>query len=216
MANIILTGQQCSEVSEVGEYLGVRFNCSSTNSSELVTQDPCCPTCATPVVVSDLYVGATLIPYSLNMPDGTSVSYAGNTTTTFDGKGVLTLAVALVEDDSVVISVASNNCTTESCPVVVKSSEDECDCPIYNPCSINVNSLGYEVVDNNYGKISKLNVSSSGSLKYKLDSGEWKTNWNDINNFLLSDEHTLYIKVTNNPTCNIELPLVVLDRIIEN
>ena len=210
---IIITGNQCTEEELIGGYVGVQFDSFVGNSSELISEDPCCPVCSTPFIVADLYEGDEFIPYSLNMPDGTQVTYNGDMAETFKSKGLIGLTTPLVLGEEVSIVVSSLDCNAVSCKVIVKEKIDDCTCPTYTPCTIRVLDLEY-IVNGLFARISKLQVSSISSLKYKLDNGEWYSNWRKINDFNIGESHTLYIKMANNPSCKISLPLEVIEEII--
>jgi hypothetical protein len=198
VATILLTAEQCAEDIVVGSNVGVRFNSIESNSSSIYTQDPCCPECTAPVIVSDLYAGDTLVPYSLNMKDGVLVSFAGDTATTYNGKGLITLTTALVEGQSVVITAAEVNCSTVSSSYTVKAIAEDCDCSVQTPCSIRILDIQY-TVEGSEARISYLSVASTGALKYRIDSSEWLSDWTLLNIFSLGDEHSLEIKRANSP-----------------
>lgn len=220
MAVILITAQECLEEVQVGEAVGVMFNCTGTEFSPRHTQEQCCSQCTAPVIVSDLHEGDTLIPFSLNMSDSTEVylSYAGSVFSAIihDGKGVIDTIEPLVEGESILISVSQPSCSTQSAAYIVKPKpESNCDCSISSPCNILINNIEY-VVEGSEARISKLEISATGDLKYRIDSGEWLSDWTLLNIFSLKSEHYLEIKMAKQPRCKISLPIIVLEKIIIN
>jgi len=185
--------------------------------SAVSTLANCCPTCETPVLPNDVFAGASYIPFTLNMPDGTLVEELtiGGSGTVFNGSGILELLTPAEEGIILQVQVDDVNCKATACTVTVKAMPDlDCETPSERPCHIRVVESNFDVVEGIYGTITSLTVESYGALKYRLDNGEWKDSWTQIGVFLLGSSHTIGIKSKDNPNCRISYPLNVVQKVL--
>lgn len=175
---------------------------------------PYCPqSCNKPIFVSELYEGDTYIPYYLDMVDGSTVYLDGtiNNSITYQEKGLIEASTALVKGQIVRLFV--NGCDTYSESYIVKSRPEDCDFIQQTPCYIKVLDIQVETVDLLFGKIKSLNVASYGDLKYRINNGDWYDSWTQLGKFPLSTGVNLQIKSKANPSCKIEFPMLVIQKL---
>ena len=181
--------------------------------SGIINFPTCCVECVNPIIVSDLYEGDTYIPFSLDMADGTEVKDSLTLTNgvVFNGSGVVELTEALTVGDVVKLQVDSTTCKANSTSVTVKAKEEGCEtCPPINKCHIRLLNVSVKHIGINQVAIATLNVEANGELKYKLDAGEWLSDWGTIGTFSSLVNHVLAIKLVNNPSCKIEYPFLAI------
>lgn len=181
-------------------------------ASEPVLFPACCVDCFNPIIVSTLYEGDTYIPFSLDMLDGTQVydSVTNSYGTVVDGAGVVELSEPLQAGAGVSIIVDDTSCKSASTVSVVLSKPDSCDCPSVDNCHVRVMSVSIKIVGVNLVELSYLSVESNGEMRYRLDNGEWVSDWAKIGSFSSLVNHTLGIKLVNNPSCRIEYPFLAI------
>lgn len=180
--------------------------------SSVFTFNPCCSDCFNPIIVSDLYEGDTYIPFSLDMEDGVIVgTLSGDTGTVLNGLGVIELSTPLVAGVNIQLRVDSETCKSVSSIVKVKAISEDCDTYANpNTCHIRVLNVSIKYDGVNLVSISNLNVEAFGELRYRLDNGEWFSDWASIGSFSSLINHTLGIKLVNNPSCRIEYPFLAI------
>ena len=190
--------------------LGDVSTATTSVSSEILIIPTCCVACETPLITSDLYVGQTIIPYILNMPDGTIVELIGGVLTglTFNGVGIIEVP-ALTLGQVLQIRALGTNCTANSEVVVVEEVPEVCETCEEDNCNISIRDIQVEVVNGIYANITKLEVKTDSKLNYKLDNGAWKSTWSEIGSFEIGIKNTLTIKSVENPSCNITYPIQV-------
>lgn len=197
---------------ETVEGTAVAFQAIVSEASDPYTFLPCCNDCFNPIIVSNLYEGDTYIPFSLDMEDGTIVkTLSGDIGRVLDGKGVIELSEALTAGANIQLQVDSETCKAVSSIVKVKNVSEDCDaCPNPNTCHIRLLNVSVKSDGINLVSISKLNVEAFGELKYRLDNGEWFSDWGSIGSFSSLVNHTLGIKLVNNPSCRLEYPFLAI------
>jgi hypothetical protein len=197
----------------IGEGLVPFFNVDESLESQEFTIDACCESCNKPIFVSELYEGDTHIPYYLDMVDGSIVILDGtiNQSTTYQQKGLVEASTALVKGQ--VVRLFVNGCDTYSESYIVKSRPEDCDFIQQTPCYIKVLDIQVETVDLLFGKIKSLNVASYGDLKYRINNGDWYDSWTQLGKFPLSTGVNLQIKSKANPSCKIEFPMLVIQKL---
>lgn len=204
----------CLEGGEAVQIYGsaVVFQAVVSEQSPVYTFLPCCNDCFNPIIVSNLYEGDTYIPFSLDMEDGTIVkTLSGDIGRVLDGKGVIELSEALTAGANIQLQVDSETCKAVSSIVKVKNVSEDCDaCPNPNTCHIRLLNVSVKSDGINLVSISKLNVEAFGELKYRLDNGEWFSDWGSIGSFSSLVNHTLGIKLVNNPSCRLEYPFLAI------
>lgn len=204
----------CEGVPEILEVSGnaVPFQATVSIASDIYNFTPCCNECYNPIIVSDLYEGDTYITFSLDMEDGLTVeTLSGDNGRVLEGKGVIELSEPLVAGASIQLRVYSDYCKALSDVVVVKKVVQDCDdCPTQNTCHIRLLSVSVKYDGVNLVSISNLNVEAFGELRYRLDNGEWFSDWASIGSFSSLVNHTLGIKLVNNPSCRIEYPFLAI------
>jgi len=204
----------CDETSLLVEVSGtaVPFQATVSAASDVYNFTPCCNECYNPIIVSDLYEGDTYIAFSLDMEDGITVeTLAGDGGRTLEGKGVIELFEPLVAGESIQLQVYSDSCKAVSDIVIVKTIAEDCDsCPNQNTCHIRLLNVSVKSDGVNLVSISKLNVEAFGELRYRLDNGSWFADWASIGSFSSLVNHTIGIKLVNNPACRIEYPFLAI------
>lgn len=188
------------------------FNLSIGDLSEIYNFPVCCNDCYNPIIVSSLYEGDTYIPFSLDMEDGTVVKTASDDIgRVLDGKGLIELSEPLVSGANIQLQVDSETCKAVSSVVKVKAVSEDCDsCANLNSCHIRLLNVSVKSDGVNLVSISKLNLEAFGELRYRLDNGEWFSDWSSIGSFSSLVNHTLGIKLVNNPACRIEYPFLAI------
>lgn len=181
-------------------------------ASDPVLFPACCVECLNPIIVSTLYDGDTYIPFSLNMPDGTQVydTLTNSYGTVINGSGVIELSEALSAGASVQIKVDDSSCKSASSVSIIQSKQEDCDCVVPNNCHVRVMSVSVKSSGTNLVSLSYLSVEANGELRYRLDGGEWFSDWASIGSFSSLVNHTLGIKLVNNPACRIEYPFLAI------
>lgn len=181
-------------------------------ASEPIIFPLCCEDCASPVIVSTLYAGDTYIPFSADMGDGISVeTMSGDAGVVYNGRGIIELSTPLAEGDTVQLKVGVIGCNAVSSVSTVKAVSDDCDsCPNPNSCHIRVLNVAVKYEGINLVSISSLSVEAFGELRYRLDNGEWYSDWASIGSFNSLVNHTLGIKLVNNPSCRLEYPFLAI------
>ena len=195
------------------EGTSVVFQAIVSDPSSIYNFPPCCPECNTPVITNDLYAGDLFIPFYLDMPDGTEINIPvlEVLATIHDGTGLFELGSPLVAGTIIQLQVYEDSCKSLSLPMTVKSEVEDCtDCVQTNPCHIRLINVAVKHDGVNLVSISKLNVESNGDLKYRLDNGEWYSDWSSIGSFSSLINHTLGVKLVNNPACRIEYPFLAI------
>ena len=205
----------CGMDAAVQNFVGaaVVFQAIVSEQSSIYTFPACCPECNTPVITNDLYAGDLFIPFYLDMPDGTEVNIPilEVLTTVTDGKGIFELGSPLVVGTIIQLQVYETACKALSLPMTVKAQVEDCtDCVQSNPCHIRLINVSVKHTGVNLVSIANLNVESNGDLKYRLDNGEWFSDWSSIGSFSSLVNHTLGIKLINNPACRIEYPFLAI------
>lgn len=190
----------------------VIFNATVSQQSEPYTFLPCCNDCFNPIIVSNLYEGDTYIAFSLDMEDGTVVKTASDDIgKVLDGKGVIELSESLIAGVDIQLLVDSPTCKATSSVVKVKNIPEDCNsCANPNACHIRLLNVSVRNEGVNLVSISRLNVEAFGELRYRLDNGEWFSDWSNIGSFSSLVNHTLGIKLVNNPACRIEYPFLAI------
>lgn len=180
--------------------------------SEPITFPACCVDCYNPIIASQLYAGDTYIPFSLDMIDGTVVydSVNNNQGRVVNGAGVIELSEPLVAGSVVKIFVNESNCKSSSSEVTVLARPESCDCPSVDNCHIRVIGVAIKKVGINSVALSYLSVEAFGELRYRIDNGEWFSDWASIGSFSSLTNHTLGIKLVNDPSCRIEYPFLAI------
>lgn len=188
------------------------FQAAVSQASDPYTFLPCCSDCFNPIIVSSLYEGDAYIPFSLDMEDGTIVKTASDDVgRVLDGKGVIELSEPLIAGTNIQLQVDSPTCKAVSAIVKVKVVAEDCDsCANPNTCHIRLLNVSVKNDGINLVSISKLNVEAFGELRYRLDNGEWFSDWSNIGSFSSLINHTLGIKLANNPSCRIEYPFLAI------
>jgi hypothetical protein len=181
--------------------------------SEEFSIEVCCQDCNKPIFVSELYEGDTYIPYYLDMVDGSVVILDGtiSQSTTYQEKGLIEVSTPLVKGQ--VVRLFVDSCDTYSESLIVKSIPEDCDFNQQIPCYIKVLDIKVETVELLFGKIKSLNVSSYGDLKYRINNGDWYDSWTQLDKFPLSTGVNLQIKSKANPSCKIEFPMLVIQKL---
>jgi hypothetical protein len=204
----------CDEIPSSIEILGeaVPFQATVSSPSGIYNFNPCCNDCFNPIIVTDLYEGDTYIPFSLDMEDGVVVStLSGEEGKVLDGVGVIELSNPLVAGESIQLKVNSDTCKAVSSVEIVKSVSDDCDsCANPNRCHIRLLSVAVKHDGVNLVSLSSLSVEAFGELRYRLDNGLWFSDWASIGSFNSLVNHTLGIKLVNNPSCRIEYPFLAI------
>jgi len=204
----------CDDTPAIVEVSGtaVPFQATVSIASEVYNFTPCCNECYKPIIVSGLYEGNTYIPFSLDMEDGITVeTLSGDGSRVLEGKGVIELSEPLVAGESVQLRVYSDSCKAVSDAVIVKTISEDCDsCPNPNTCHIRLLNVSVKSDGVNLVSISRLNVEAFGELRYRLDNGSWFSDWSSIGSFSSLVNHTLGIKLVNNPACRIEYPFLAI------
>lgn len=188
-----------------------------SEESPITTLANCPVVCETPILPNEVFEGASYIPFTLNMQDGTQVKEltVGGTGKVLNGSGIIELDAPVVEGMILQIEVDDPKCKASACSVIVQPIPDPtCESPLIKPCHIRVVEANFEVISGIYGQLTSLTVESSGALKYRIDNGEWFDSWTDIGTFLLGSSHTIGIKSKNNPNCKIAYPLAVVQKIL--
>jgi hypothetical protein len=200
-------------VLRIGQGLLPFFNLDKSLESQEFTIESCCDYCNKPIFVSELYEGDTYIPYYLDMVDGSMVILDGtiNQGGTFQQKGLIEVSTPLVKGQ--VVRLFVDGCDTYSESLIVKSRPEDCDFAQQIPCYIKVLDIKVETVDLLFGKIKSLNVSSYGDLKYRINNGDWYDSWTQLDKFPLSTGVNLQIKSKANPSCKIEFPMLVIQKL---
>jgi hypothetical protein len=198
---------------EIGQGLLPFFNVDKSLESQEFTIEVCCDYCNKPIFVSELYEGDTYIPYYLDMVDGSIVILDGtiNQGGTFQQKGLIEVSTPLVKGQ--VVRLFVDGCDTYSESLIVKSIPEDCDFNQQIPCYIKVLDIKVETVELLFGKIKSLNVSSYGDLKYRINNGDWYDSWTQLDKFPLSTGVNLQIKSKANPSCKIEFPMLVIQKL---
>lgn len=180
--------------------------------SEPITFPACCVDCYNPIIVADLYDGDSYIPFSLDMIDGTIVrdSITNSQGRVINGSGVVELSEPLVVGVGVKLVVDDNNCKSSSSEVIVLPKSESCDCPEIDRCHVRVISVSIKKVGINLIALNYLSVEANSELRYRLDNGEWFSDWASIGSFSSLVNHTLGIKLVNNPACRIEYPFLAI------
>jgi hypothetical protein len=188
------------------------FQITVSEPSVIYNFPSCCNDCFNPVIVSDLYENDTYIPFSLDMEDGTRLATAsGDEGKVLDGAGVIELSNPLVAGEQIQLSVVSSTCKAISSIVKVKRVSEDCqECEPSNRCHIRLLNVSVKSDGVNLVSISKLNVEAFGELRYRLDNGAWFSDWASIGSFSSLVNHTLGIKLVNNPACRIEYPFLAI------
>jgi len=197
----------------IGEGTVPFFNVDKSLESQEFSIEICCQDCNKPIFVSELYEGDAYIPYNLDMVDGSIVYLDGtiNNTLTYQQKGLIEVSTPLVKGQ--VVRLFVNGCDTYSESLIVKSRPEDCDFIQQIPCYIKVLDIKVETVDLLFGKIKSLNVSSYGDLKYRINNGDWYDSWTQLDKFPLSTGVNLQIKSKANPSCKIEFPMLVIQKL---
>jgi hypothetical protein len=197
----------------IGEGTVPFFNVNESLESQEFSIEICCQDCNKPIFVSELYEGDAYIPYNLDMVDGSIVYLDGtiNNTLTYQQKGLIEVSTPLVKGQ--VVRLFVNGCDTYSESLIVKSRPEDCDFIQQIPCYIKVLDIQVETVDLLFGKIKSLNVSSYGDLKYRINNGDWYDSWTQLDKFPLSTGVNLQIKSKANPSCKIEFPMLVIQKL---
>lgn len=197
----------------IGQGLTPFFNVEKSLESQEFSIEACCENCNKPIFVSELYEGDTYIPYYLDMVDGSVVVLDGtaNNCITYQQKGLIEASSALVKGQ--VVRLFVNTCDTYSESYIVKSRPEDCDFIQQTPCYIKVLDIQVETVDLLFGKIKSLNVASYGDLKYRINNGDWYDSWTQLGKFPLSTGVNLQIKSKANPSCKIEFPMLVIQKL---
>lgn len=197
----------------IGEGMTPLFNLDYSLASNEFRFPICCENCNKAIFVSELYEGDTYVPYYLDMIDGTIVTLDGTTNSaiTYQQKGLIEASTALVKGQ--VVRLFVNNCDTYSESYIVKSRPEDCDFIQQTPCYIKVLDIQVETVDLLFGKIKSLNVASYGDLKYRINNGDWYDSWTQLGKFPLSTGVNLQIKSKANPSCKIEFPMLVIQKL---
>ena len=197
----------------IGEGTVPFFNVDKSLESQEFTIEVCCEYCNKPIFVSELYEGDTYIPYYLDMVDGSIVILDGtiNQAGTVQQKGLIEVSTPLVKGQ--VVRLFVNGCDTYSESYIVKSRPEDCDFIQQTPCYIKVLDIQVETVDLLFGKIKSLNVASYGDLKYRINNGDWYESWTQLGKFPLSTGVNLQIKSKANPSCKIEFPMLVIQKL---
>ena len=193
--------------------VAVVFQAIVSEQSNVYTFPSCCPECYTPVITNDLYAGDLFIPFYLNMPDGTQVNIPilEVLCSVYNNVGVFELGSPLVAGTIIQLQVYEDSCKSLSLPMTVKVQVEDCtDCVQTNPCHIRLINVSVKHDGVNLVSISNLNVESNGDLKYRLDNGEWFSDWSSIGSFSSLVNHTLGVKLVNNPSCRIEYPFLAI------
>jgi hypothetical protein len=189
------------------------FNIEKSLESEEFSIEVCCENCNKPIFVSELYEGDTYIPYYLDMVNGSIVILDGtvNQTSTFQQKGLIEASTPLVKGQ--VVRLFVDSCDTYSESYIVKARPEDCDFMQQTPCYIKVLDIQVETVDLLFGKIKSLNVASYGDLKYRINNGDWYDSWTLLGKFPLNNGVNLQIKSKANPSCKIEFPMLVIQKL---
>lgn len=208
----------CTEGSDIASRIlgnAVSFQATVSQPSEIYNFTPCCNECHNPLVVVDIYEGDTYIPFVLDMEDGIVVStLSGDEGTILNGTGVIELSEAVVAGDTIQLHVISDSCKATSSSITVKAKPDDCDsCPNPNRCHIRLLSVSVKHEGINLVSLLSLSVEAFGELRYRLDNGEWFSDWSSIGSFNSLVNHTLGIKLVNNPSCRIEYPFLAISYI---
>jgi|Laugrespbdmm15sn_2_1035079.scaffolds.fasta_scaffold35315_2 hypothetical protein len=197
----------------IGQGLTPFINVDKSLESQEFSIELCCENCNKPIFISELYEGDTYIPYYLDMVNGSIVILDGTTnqTSTFQQKGLIEASSPLVKGQ--VVRLLVDNCDTYSESYIVKSRPEDCDFIQQTPCYIKVLDIQVETVDLLFGKIKSLNVASYGDLKYRINNGDWYDSWTQLGKFPLSTGVNLQIKSKANPSCKIEFPMLVIQKL---
>jgi len=197
----------------IGQGLTPFFNIEKSLESQEFTIESCCENCNNPIFISELYEGDTCIPYNLNMVDGSIVILDGTISQsgTYQQKGLIEVSTPLVKGQ--VVRLFVSGCDTYSESYIVKSRPEDCDFIQQTPCYIKVLEIKVETVELLFGKIKSLNVSSYGDLKYRINNGDWYDSWTQLGKFPLNVGVNLQIKSKANPSCKIEFPMLVIEKI---
>ena len=197
----------------IGQGLAPFFNVDKSLESQEFSIETCCENCNKPIFVSELYEGDTHIPYYLDMVNGSIVILDGtvNQTSTFQQKGLIEASTPLVKGQ--VVRLFVDSCDTYSESYIVKARPDDCDTTQQTPCYIKVLDIQVETVDLLFGKIKSLNVASYGDLKYRINNGDWYDSWTLLGKFPLNNGVNLQIKSKANPSCKIEFPMLVIQKL---
>jgi len=180
--------------------------------SDPITFPVCCVECLNPIIVSELYEEDTYIPFSLDMADGTQVydTKTNSYGTVINGAGVIELSTPLVAGDSIQVKVDDISCKASSSVSIVQVKQESCDAPPQNRCHIRVISISLKSVGVNLASLKYLSVEANGELRYRLDGGEWFSDWASIGSFSSLVNHTLGIKLVYSPACKIEYPFLAV------
>jgi hypothetical protein len=210
----ILCNEETFSIENV-EGVAIVFQATVSLASEPYTFLPCCNDCFNPIIVSNLYEGDTYIPFSLEMEDGVVVStLSGDVGSVLNGVGVIELSTPLVAGANIQLQVDSDTCKAVSSVMKVKAISEDCDtCANPNNCHIRLLNVSVKSDGVNLVSISKLNVEAFSELRYRLDNGAWFSDWSSIGSFNSLVNHTLGIKLVNNPSCRIEYPFLAISYI---
>jgi hypothetical protein len=197
----------------IGQGLSPFFNITVSLEGEEFSLPYCCEECNKPTFVSELYEGDTYIPYYLDMVDGSFVILDGTTNGayTYQQKGLIEASAPLVKGQ--VVRLFADGCDTYSESYIVKARPEDCDFMQQTPCYIKVLDIQVETVDLLFGKIKSLNVASYGDLKYRINNGDWYDSWTLLGKFPLNNGVNLQIKSKANPSCKIEFPMLVIQKL---
>jgi hypothetical protein len=188
------------------------FQATVSRPSDIYRFLPCCNDCYNPIIATDIYEGDTYIPFVLDMEDGTIVTtLSGDQGTVLNGTGVVELSQSVASGNTIQLMVVSDSCKATSTLVTVKAKVEDCEsCPSPNQCHIRLLSVSVKHIGINLVSINSLNVEAFGELRYKLDNGAWFSDWASIGSFDSRVNHTLGIKLVNNPSCRIEYPFLAI------
>ena len=165
-----------------------------TGASPASTLD-CCGDCDSPVLIGHIFQGDTMIPFSLEMPDGTTVEevHSGNSAKVVDGLGVIEIEPAK-HGQLIELKVREDFCQAISCLYVVSPKDGCVHCGDTELCDMKIKNLELQVVGDFYGDIVNLEVESYNPVEYKLENSGWVSNWREIPNFELNKRHILYLR----------------------
>lgn len=175
-----------------------------TNNTSGISQSStldCCGDCETPIILTELFQGQSLIPFSLNMADGTTVEeiHTANQGKVLNGRGVIEVE-PLRFGQLIELKVKEPKCEAISCVYVVNNQTDCTSCGERPICDIKIKTLTFGIVAEIYGTITELEVESYSPVEYQItdnDLGtysEWTSNWKEIPLFELNRQHTLTLR----------------------
>ena len=179
----------------------------------VVSYPICCGVCDTPQITSDIYDGASFIPFSLDMPDGTKVVEVrvGGFGYVYDGRGVIELNEPLSTGSTIQLSVNESGCNVIGEPVKVKRREDNCEClSPSSDCNIAFKSFQAETFGNSFGKITNIEIDSSSDVYYRIGDSPWVDDISLLPVLIPNRSVSLGIKSKSDPSCRREVVIGVV------